>query len=135
MPEIFNGSLLAIIFGMISPKSRITEVIPITSSNRPNMGFTDILNTCDTRNVDRITMETFTKLLAIKIVANKVLGLSLSFNMRISLLLLLILNDSRLRGVSEKNAVSDPEMSPDAATRNINMMSDTIAEPGNPIKN
>jgi hypothetical protein len=69
------------------------------------------------KNEDKMTIATFTKLLAISIVAKSRLGCSIS-SISFSLFLILSVRSSlRFEGVSEKKAASEAEMKAEQKTK------------------
>ena len=82
-----------------------------------------------------MTMVTFTKLLLIRIVARSSLGLLRNSKTILSFLWLLWRSNAMSEGVSEKKAVSDPEIKPDITTRNMSTTIDKRTSSEKPIKN
>ena len=105
--------LLAYIFGIISPKSKIKNVASITST----VNFNHSCSIPEKRNspikANNITMPTFIKLLAIRIVARSFLGLSNSLSINLKLLGSFFLPFSISDFDNENKATSAPEIIPE----------------------
>ena len=86
-----------------------------------------------------ITMATFIKLLAINMVANNLLGLSSILSIKLVLFVFLAWMSLICKGLSEKNAISEPEIKPEnnssiAIAMNPNKTSNENVESVLPIK-
>jgi len=85
--------------------------------------------------VEMITMATFMKLLAINIVASSFLGRCIKSNALSLALFLCDLSFSTSAGFREKNAVSEPEINPDAISRIIKIRKVKISSIGKSVNN
>lgn len=113
----FNRAVLAYTFGRISPKSKSTPVMASISTTKVNSGLQSsgekkVLS----KNVDRITIPTFTKLLDIKMVPSNSSG----FTSNVLILLCFGVSSSSSSSSpapNEKNATSEPEIKADKRRR------------------
>lgn len=95
----------------------MSEVITSTSITKPHNGKPEKSNALSVMNVLRMTMATFTKLLAIRMVASSLLGLSNNFSMRREVLPFFCFIVLSSDGPIEKKAISDPDINPEKSNR------------------
>lgn len=106
---ILTGLRVATTLGIISPSNNNNDVIITTWNRKPSNGFEEKSRYWFARNVEIITIPTFIKLLAIKMVASS----NFEFSSKCTIRLLTAVFDERISfncdGDNEKNAVSEAE--------------------------
>jgi len=118
--------LVANIFGMTSPKSRMMKVMTSTSRIRPSRGFPLKSKRSELIKAARSTAAMFTVLLATRMVLRRVSGESQSFSTIAAFLDLLAFSFSMSSGRSEKKATSDPDIRADIKSSMIRTTRPTI---------
>jgi len=119
--------LLAKIFGSISPKSKIKKVITTTSIKNPNNSLSAKLKVLLMKTEEKITIEIFTRLLAIRIVDRSssllLRKLSIIFSLSDAVL---DSNNFKSVGESEKKATSEPEINAEKNSKITIIMSKIV---------